>query len=116
MNRNYSLKKNEDIKAVLNYQKKRFSNGIGIFIKPNSKVKAYRVAFSVPKKFGNAVKRNQMKRRLREIVRPLPIKPGHDIFMLIKADAHTLTFSEIETAVLKCFKDLLLLGENNDQS
>ncbi len=116
MNRLYSLKKNEDIKAVLNHQTKRFSNGIGVFMKPNKTIPHYRIAFSVPKKYGNAVKRNRMKRQLREIVREVSIKNHVDIFILIKADIKPLTYQALEKNVHACFKQLKLIGDNHDKS
>lgn len=114
MNRTYSLKKNEDIKAVLNHQNKRFSHGIGVFAKPNPSIQSFRIAFSVPKKYGNAVKRNQMKRRLREIVRTFTIKPHHDIFVMVRPDYKFQSFEMLTQTVHACFTQLKLIGETND--
>lgn len=114
MNRSYSLKKNEDIKAVLNHQNKRFSQGIGVFAKPNPNIQAFRIAFSVPKKYGNAVKRNQMKRRLREMVRTFKVKPHYDIFVMVKADYQFQSFEALSQTLHTCFTQLKLIGETND--
>jgi ribonuclease P protein component len=44
-----------------------------------------RVGFTVTKRIGNAVERNRVRRRLREVVRLLPaagMRPGHDYVLL----------------------------------
>ncbi len=56
-----------------------------------------RVGFTVSKKVGNAVERNRVRRRLREIVRlsPLPLLSGHDYVLVGRRAALTLPFSRI---------------------
>jgi len=49
---------------------------------------AARIGFTVTRKLGNAVKRNRIKRRLREAVRVasgLDLKPGHDYVFIGRA-------------------------------
>ena len=56
-----------------------------------------RVGFTVSKKVGNAVERNRVRRRLREIVRlsPLPLLRGHDYVLIGRRAALTLPFARI---------------------
>jgi len=56
-----------------------------------------RVGFTVSKKVGNAVERNRVRRRLREIVRlsPLPLLGGHDYVLVGRRAALTLPFERI---------------------
>lgn len=56
-----------------------------------------RVGFTVSKKVGNAVERNRVRRRLREIVRlsPLPLPNGHDYVLVGRRAALTLPFAEM---------------------
>jgi len=56
-----------------------------------------RVGFTVSKKVGNAVERNRVRRRLREIVRlsPLPLLSGHDYVLVGRRAALTLPFAQI---------------------
>ena len=64
-----ALSKNEDFKSLLN--KKRISNKyVTIFFGnlTNKNSQRLNISFVVKKKIGNAVKRNKIKRRLRNIV------------------------------------------------
>ena len=58
-----------------------------------------------------AVKRNLVKRRIREILRKhLPeIKPGYDVMVLTQPKSVETEYAEMETQVLSCLKKLSLL-------
>ena len=57
-----------------------------------------RVGFTVSKRSGNAVERNRIRRRLREIVRltgPSDMKAGHDYVLIGRRAALSLPFDQI---------------------
>lgn len=61
-----------------------------------------RVGFTVSRKVGNAVERNRVRRRLREIVRQIVclggedcLKPGHDYVLVGRRAALALPFEKI---------------------
>jgi ribonuclease P protein component len=57
-----------------------------------------RVGFTVSKKVGNAVERNRVRRRLREVVRlsaALPQATGHDYVLIGRKAALTLSFGRM---------------------
>ena len=54
-----------------------------------------RVGFTVGKSTGNAVVRNQIKRRLREAVRSLPLAPGWDLVLNVRSGAATADFQQL---------------------
>jgi ribonuclease P protein component len=59
---------------------------------------AVRVGFTVSKRTGNAVERNRIRRRLREIVRltgPSVMQAGHDYVLIGRRDALTLPFTRM---------------------
>lgn len=58
-----------------------------------------------------AVKRNLVKRRIREILRAnLPrIKPGYDVMILTQPKSIITEYAELEVQVLSCLKKLGLL-------
>src|SRR5882757_4702948 len=57
-----------------------------------------RVGFTVSKKVGNAVERNRVRRRLREMVRlcaEAPMQPGHDYVLIGRRAALQLPFERL---------------------
>ena len=57
-----------------------------------------RVGFTVSKKVGNAVERNRVRRRLREMVRLVarePMQPGHDYVLIGRRAALELPFERL---------------------
>ncbi|MEE8354085.1 MAG: ribonuclease P protein component [Dehalococcoidales bacterium] len=60
-----------------------------------------RLGFSVSKKVGKAVVRNKVKRRLREILRPVPLRPGRDIVFIARPAAATADFTTLRDAALE---------------
>lgn len=109
MKRYQSLKKSEDIQAVLSHQQRSFSKAIGVYIKKREGTLLSRYAMSVPKKYGNAVLRNQMKRRIRSVIDDLLLEEGFDVFILVKPAAIDYTFIEIKQHLVRCFKHLKIL-------
>jgi len=70
MNRKYSLKKNHDIKELLQ-KKQSVGNKYYVIYYDYIEGKTPLIALSVSRKVGNAVERNYEKRVVREIIRPL---------------------------------------------
>lgn len=60
-----------------------------------------RLGFSVSKRVGKAVVRNKVKRRLREIVRPVSLRPGRDIVFIARPPAAAADFAALRDAALK---------------
>lgn len=64
-----------------------------------------RVGFSVSSKLGKAVIRNRMKRRMREVVRKLPLAEGFDLVFSARSRAKHISFAELEQLVTNlCIK------------
>jgi ribonuclease P protein component len=58
-----------------------------------------RYGFSVSQRVGGAVVRNQVKRRLREILRLLPLEPGWDIIFIARPQAAQASFARLKKLV-----------------
>ena len=58
-----------------------------------------RLGYSVSKAVGKAVVRNRVKRRLREVVRLMPVKPGWDVVLIARPDAAKADFGELKGTV-----------------
>lgn len=111
MKKEYRIKKSDEIQQVI---KKRQTVGNKYFIlyfKKNHEINNFRYALSVPKKYGNAVKRNLMKRRLREIIKVNTFSKNFDFFIVVKPTAINLEFNQIKEMLEKLFAKAKILGE-----
>jgi ribonuclease P protein component len=69
-----------------------------------------RCGFSVSSRVGGAVVRNRVKRRLREIVRSIPLKSGWDIVIIARPAAARADFLLLNNDVGKLLTKAQLIG------
>lgn len=100
MKKEYRVKKGSDIEAIIKRRKSTGNRYFVVYKKKNHGQTHFRFAVSVPKKYGNAVQRNKIKRQIREIISKLDIQPEYDVFVVIKKQANTLDFQAIKTSIL----------------
>ena len=74
-----------------------------------------RIGFTVSTKLGKAVKRNRVRRRLREIYRLHEARfvPGTELVVVARSRAVTATYRQLETAFLSACGRLELLTTEN---
>ena len=72
-----------------------------------------RFGFAVNSRIGNAVARNRIKRRLREIVRlrMAAIRPGWDIILIARKPIRSAEYRQMETACARLLRRAQLLVE-----
>ena len=75
----YRLKKEKDFNLVFNKGKRLFSSNLTVFYFPSKELKA---GFAVSKKHGGSVKRNRIKRLLRESFRSFIPQIGQNFFFV----------------------------------
>jgi ribonuclease P protein component len=76
-----------------------------------------RFGFTVSRRVGKAVVRNRVKRRLREIVRKLPVKAGWDVVLIARIPAATADYTALSRSVgILLNRAGLLTGENESNS
>ena len=106
-----ALSKNEEFKNLLN--KKRLSNKyVTIFfgILENKNNKRLNISFVTKKKIGNAVKRNKIKRRLRNIindaVKKISIKFSYSYLVIAKPTMLNNEYTNIKETLFQSFEKI----------
>lgn len=100
LNRENRLTKPKDFSSLYNRGKKAVGRYIVIYFRMKSGG-PNRIGFTVSKKVGNAVTRNLVKRRLREIVRNHPISSGKgmDLVIIARSSAVTAAYRDLKKDV-----------------
>ena len=106
-----SLKKNEDFKTLLKGRK--LSNKyLTIFFKnlSDKSSKSLNISFVAQKKLGNAVKRNKIKRRLKnimnQIVKVSKINFNYSYLLIVKKTIINAKFIDIKETIIKDYKKI----------
>lgn len=74
-----------------------------------------RYGFSVSRRVGGAVVRNRVKRRLREILRLMSLRPGWDILFIVRPPAAEGRYADLERAVKELLSRAQILVENYEE-
>ena len=106
-----ALSKNEDFKNLL--QKKKVSNKfVTIFygILDNKDIEKLNISFVTKKKLGNAVSRNKIKRRLRNLfndaVKKLPMKFNYSYLVIAKSTMLNSEYANIKETLFQELKKI----------
>jgi len=108
MEKEYRVKKNQEIANILSNKVRVGNKNFIIYYKKNE-TNHFRLAISVSKKSGNAVFRNHLKRQIREIFRNLRLLE-YDIFVIVKVNDSNLSFEEIQKDIQYLVKKGKLLN------
>ena len=107
----HRLKSERDFATIAKSRKSAFAKLLGVKMRENH-LPHSRFGVSVGLKVHKrAVKRNLVKRRIREIIRKtLPnIKPGYDVLVMAFASSVNAEFPAIQADVMSCLKKLGIL-------
>lgn len=84
MKKQYRVKDTREFDTIIHHRKSVGSKSYVIYAK-EKKEKQARIGIAVPKKLGNAVLRNKIKRQIRAILRPMPFYEGnHDLIIIVR--------------------------------
>ena len=110
----WALTKREQYVLVYQRGKTWIDSFVIMKVLPND-LSLSRYGFSVTKKLGKAVRRNRLKRLLKEITRSQTVKPGWDIVFIPRHAALTADYHRLEKAVTKLLTQAQLL-KNDDET
>jgi ribonuclease P protein component len=115
MNPGTSLKQNSDFRRVYARGKSAVSPRVVVYCRKNRQDRN-RLGFTVSKKLGNAVTRNRVRRRLREITRlnSERTEQGYDLILVARTRAIDAEYQKLEADVLHCFEQLQLLKKDGE--
>ena len=100
MEKQYRLRKNYQFNYVYNHGK-AFSDKNLVVVFCQNKNNKPKIGFSISKKFGKAVKRNKMRRRLKEIVNKRfgLLETKYNYIFLPRIKEEPATFAQLEKSV-----------------
>lgn len=112
MDKNEKIKKNSHFRFIYSRGKSYSNDKLVLYIFRNKK-NINRIGLSVSKKIGNSVKRNRIKRLIREGYRinKIKFKRGFDIIFIARTGSRNSNFSDIERSVLYLMKKGGLIKE-----
>ncbi len=104
MRKAYRVKSEKDFQTVFQEGNSKANRQFVVYQLPKKSQKHFRVGISVGKKLGNAVKRNQIKRRIRHAVRELnneySIIDEVDFIIIARNPVSDMTFEEIKKSLV----------------
>lgn len=106
-----SLKNNYDFKRLYNRGKSAGTHRLLIYCRKTNRIYS-RVGYTVSTKLGCAVKRNRVRRKLREIYRlnEAHFAPGYDLVVVVRKGGFEAAYHELETDFLRLAKKLGIMA------
>ena len=106
------LKKNHEFKRLYSKGKSAASQYAVVYCKRSGKPEN-RLGIAVSKKLGGAVKRNRIRRRLKEVYRlnEKKLSIGYDIVLIARTRSMFARFHELESSVLSLFRKLKIIND-----
>ena len=107
-----SLKKNHEFRRLYNKGKSAVSQLVVVYSRRNGKPEN-RLGITVSTKIGNAVQRNRVRRRLKEIYRlnEGKLATGYDIVIVARVRSRYAGYHELESSVVALMKKLSIMRE-----
>lgn len=112
MQKKYRLKRRSDFRRVFRAGTSVANRQFILYIYHRKEEGPPRVGVSVSKKLGKAVKRNRIRRRIKEVVRQWveEIPDGVDLVVIARQPVATMDFSQIRSSLNHLFKKAKLIS------
>lgn len=105
ISKEYHIKKNQEIEKIIKNRHSVGNKYFAIYTYKNNEASHYRFALSIGKKYGIAVERNKMKRRIREIIKNHnELLINVDYVFVIKPASNILEYKQIEENIIYLLK------------
>lgn len=113
MQKKFRLTKKEDYRVVYRHGKSTANHQFVVYYLKRPKHEHLRLGISVSKKVGNAVVRNRIRRRVKEIVRHHidAILPRYDLVLIARIGAAEQDFHAMEKSILHVLKRAKLVNK-----
>ena len=114
MKKNFRVKREKDFKEIFQYGTS-FANRKFVVYQLENQQNHFRVGLSVSKKLGNAVTRNQIKRRIRHILLSVRehLADNVDFVVIARKGVESLDYAEMEKNLLHVLKLSKIYQEGN---
>ncbi len=117
MNKQYRVKKSNEIETILNKKDCFYTPCFSVYKMQNPKTSHFRYAISVGKKLGKAFKRNRIKRQITAILDEINIDicKNVDVFIIARVKVLDISYDEMLKQLKHLFKKhKLIKGDRND--
>ena len=106
------LKRSQDFKMVYKKGQSYANRDFVVYLRKNQGAQA-RVGFSISRKVGKATERNLIKRRLREIIKSLPmiLDSHYDIIIIVRKNIKDIAYDSLQKSFVHVLKGTGLLRD-----
>lgn len=102
MKKKYRIKKDKEFQSVIHNKQSYANKHLILYVLKKNNQDLTRVGISVGKKIGNAVRRNYVKRQLREGLREVypNMASGYDLIFIARPAMNQLTTKEVQQNII----------------
>ena len=113
MKKEFRIKKNKEFQSVFKKGQSFANRQFVIYKLEKAEQEHFRIGLSVSKKIGNAVKRNQIKRYVRQAFLELEGMLENDYVIIVRKPVAEMSFEEVKKSLVHILKIAKVLSRKN---